>query len=257
MTRTIFSLFFAGVFFASCKKETTIIENAGEAVLTFDAKVGNADFSLNTDFSINSQTYRFNKLRYWVSNVNLIDVNGNVYSVPDSYYLLEETSPVAVQDGDYTYPAKKREDVKLLNIPKGQYKTIQFSIGVEKEYNDNLSLQKGELSQLNGMTNVSWMWHTSYIFSAIGGTVSNGTTSKNIIAETGLNSNYKTVSLDLAAPINIGGSTASTVLLSVDVAKILTGLDLFTTPTIGASQAAAMTQLANNYTQSFSVVSAK
>lgn len=247
----------AVLFFTSCQKQTELIEAPGEAVLNFDAKVGDADFALNTNFPIGSNTYKFNKLRYWVSNVSLVDSKGIEYKVPGSYYLVEETSAVSLQDGDFTYPAKKREQVTLQNIPVGDYKTVKFSIGVDAKYNDNLSLQAGELSQMSGMTNISWMWYTSYIFSAVGGTVTNGTTTKNIVAETGLNANYKSVSLDLPTSIHVGSSQLKEVLFKLDVSKLFNNLDLVATPTIGASQAAAMTQLANNYTTAISVVSVK
>lgn len=247
---------FAIILFTSCTKTSSeIIDAPGQATVKFDARVGSSDFALNTDFTISNRTYNFNKLRYWVSNVSLVDTKGNEYKVPNSYFLLEETSAVTVQDGAYTYPAKKREDVTIQNIPVGEYKTIKFSIGVDSVYNKNLSLQAGELSQLSGMTNVSWMWHTSYIFTAIGGTVKEGTTTKNIQAETGLNANFKSLSLELPATVRIGSTSPATIGLSVDVVKILNGIDLITTQIVGASQAAVMAQLAGNYTQAITVTS--
>lgn len=257
MKRILLSILSAGILFTSCTKDKEIIEAAGETQLTFDAKVGTADFALNTDFSIEGRTYRFNKLRYWISNLSLVDTKGNEYTVPNSYYLVEETAAVSVQDGDYTYPANKRESISLKSIPAGEYKTIKFSIGVDARYNDNLSLQSGELSQLNGMTNVSWMWHTSYIFTALGGTVTEGTTTKTIKAETGTNATFKSVSYNLPAAISIGSLKSTSVDFVLDVTKLFAGLDLVTTPTIGASQAAAMNTLATNYTQAITLSEAK
>jgi len=258
MKRISFTIIIAAVLFTSCKKEKEIIVEApGQATLSFDARVNGSDFALNTNYTIGSRTYQFNKLRYWVSNVSLVDTKGTEYKIPNSYFLVEETGPVSVQDGAYTYPANKREDVTLQNIPVGDYKTVKFSIGVDSVFNKNLSLQAGELSQLNGMTNVSWMWHTSYIFSSIGGTVTEGATTKTIKAETGLNTNYKSVSLDLPATMHISSSKVKTIVLVTDVSKLFNGIDLIATPTIGASQAAAMSQLATNYTQAISVTSIK
>lgn len=258
MKRISFTIIIAAVLFTSCKKEKEIIVEApGQATLSFDARVNGSDFALNTNYTIGSRTYQFNKLRYWVSNVSLVDTKGTEYKIPNSYFLVEETGPVSVQDGAYTYPANKREDVTLQNIPVGDYKTVKFSIGVDSVFNKNLSLQAGELSQLNGMTNVSWMWHTSYIFSSIGGTVTEGATTKTIKAETGLNTNYKSVSLDLPATVHISSSKAKTIVLVTDVSKLFNGIDLIATPTIGASQATAMSQLATNYTQAISVTSIK
>ena len=244
--------------FASCKKETTITEHDGSATISFDAKVGSDDFALNKDFTINNRTYNFTHLRYWVSNVTLIKADGSEYPVPNAYYLIEETNAQSVQDGAFQYPAKKREDVVLNDIPLAEYKAIKFSIGVDSKYNDNLSLQAGELSQLNGMTNISWMWHTTYIFTAVGGKVTEGATTKNIKVETGLNANYKTLTLNLPSNVQISSAKSTTLGLNVDVTKIIDGIDLVATPTVGASQATQMQAVANNYaTKVFSAAISK
>ncbi|WP_126974299.1 MbnP family protein [Gynurincola endophyticus] len=226
-----------------------IIDAPGTLTLNFQSKVGAESFVLNTDFNIEGRTYNFNKLRYWISNVVLTDTAGIEYAVPNSYYLVEKTAAVVVQDGDYTYPAKERESVKIENIPVSEYISVKFFIGVDPVYNNNLSLQAGELSQLNGMTNVSWMWHTSYIFTAIGGKVTEGNVSKNIQAETGLNTNYKSVTINLPTGVNISSTDPKKANFSVDVVKILDGVDLIATPVVGASQAQVMSKLAENYTK--------
>ena len=95
------------------------------------------------------------------------------------------------------------------------------------------------------MSNIAWMWHTSYIFSSVAGSVKEGTTSANFLAETGLNANYKTVSVDFSAPVNF--STAKGVVLNLDVTKVIDGIDLIKTPKVNAAQAAVMSALATNY----------
>ncbi len=188
----------------------------------------------------------------------LIKANGDEFKVPASYYLVEETTAQSVQDGSFEYPATKRENVEIKDIPVGEYSKIRYSIGVDNKYNDNLSLQAGELSQLNGMTNISWMWHTTYIFTALGGTVAAGNDPVDFKVETGLNNNYKTVSLDLPATIKISSEKSTAVGVNVDVVKIIDGIDLITTPSIGAAQATEMGVVAGNYgTKVFTVASAK
>jgi hypothetical protein len=237
----------------SCKKETIVTEHDGEATVQFDAKVNNSDFVLNQNITIGARTYNFKNLRYWVSNVSLVQSNGTEVTVPNSYFLLEETNAVTVQDGAYTYPAGKRESVVVKNIPQADYKAIKFSIGVDARHNDNLSLQAGELSQLSGMTNVSWMWHTSYIFSTLQGTVSDGVSTKTFKAETGLNANYKTITLNFPEAVKINSSKSTNLIFGLDIAKVLQNIDLITNPNVGAAQASIMTTLADNYAGAFSV----
>lgn len=232
---------------SSCSKDTIVNVGDGKLSLQFDAKIGSADFSLNSAHTIGSRTYEFSHFRYWVSNLVLVKSDGSEYAVPDAYYLLEETNPVPVQDGSYTYPARKRETVSLSAVPMAEYKAIRFHIGVDATHNDNLSIQGGELSQLNGMTNVSWMWHTSYIFTSLQGKVTEGATSKSFVAETGLNENYKEVSIELSEPVKVSSSKDWTIQLNVDVAKLIDGIDLIANPTIGASQASLMSQMATNF----------
>ncbi len=142
----------------------------------------------------------------------------------------------------------------MVALPSGSYTKIRFSVGVDETFNNNLSLQAGELSQLNGMTNISWMWHTSYIFSSLKG--KNVATNGNILVETGLNANYRTIEITLPTALVISSSTLGTLNINVDVAKILQNIDLVANPTVSASTPAAMTTVANNFKDNvFTVVS--
>jgi hypothetical protein len=258
MTRNLLIAILSITLFTSCKKETVISEHDGTASLNFDAVVNSEDFALNKDFTIDGATYNFDHLRYWVSNVVLVSSSGSEYKVPDAYYLLEETTDQQVQDGSFTYPARKREAVDIADVPMGDYKAIKFSIGVDEKYNNNLSLQSGELSQLNGMTNISWMWHTTYIFTALGGSITESGNTENLKVETGLNANFKTISLDFSSPVKISSAKSTAIDLKVDVAKIFDGVDVAATPVIGASEETEMTTIANNYgTKVFSIKVAK
>lgn len=218
----------------------------GNTQINFDAKVGAADFALNTPFTINGQSLQFERLRYWISDVKLVGEK-QTYAVANSYFLLEETIAIKVQDGAYTYPAKKRESVDLTAVPSGTYTKLVFSIGVDAAHNDNMSLQAGELSQLNGMTNISWMWHTSYIFSALTGKNVTPATPVAISVETGLNTNYRTIEITLPTPLVVSNSKTAKLNLNVDVEKIVKDIDLVVNPKIAANKATLMTQVADNY----------
>lgn len=249
----------------ACSKDKEIITNTieidGKATITFDAVFGNQDFALNKDFTAGSKTFNFTKFRYWLSNVVLINTQGEEFKIPGSYYLMEETGAINLagvsNDLPTTiYPATKREDVVLKEVKQGDYKAIRFSVGIDQKYNDNMSLQAGELSQLNGMTNVSWMWLTSYIFSSTGGKVTDAGVSKTLKVETGLNANFKTITLDLPQNLHVGGTKAPVLVLNVDVSKTMDGVDAMTTPVVGAAQPAVMAAVATNYaTKVFSVKS--
>lgn len=241
----------AAALFSSCSNDDDSSEvitpvASQKTTITFDARAGSSDFALNKDFTIGAQVYNFTRLRYWISNISLTDSKGVEYKVPNSYYLMEEVGDMdltgTVNSDKMIYPAKKRESITLSDIPAGDYKKVTFSIGVDPKYNDNLSLQAGELSISNGMSSIAWMWHTSYIFSSIAGTVKQGTTSAPFSSETGLNANFKTVSVDFIS----NNDLSKPVVLNVDVTKVFDGVDLVKNPRIDASNAALMSAIAGN-----------
>ncbi|GEP98504.1 hypothetical protein [Chitinophaga cymbidii] len=96
------------------------------------------------------------------------------------------------------------------------------------------------------------------IFSALHGKVTEGATTKNIKVETGMNANFKTLTLQLPSPVKISSAKQTTISLQADVAKLIDGVDLITTPIIGAAQAEAMQAVASNYeTRAFTLKSGK
>lgn len=253
----------SALLFTSCSKDKDAItlQGEGKVTVTMDAVFGNQDFALNKDFTSSGITYNFSKFRYWLSNVVLVSATGQEIKVSGSYYLMEETGEIKLtgvnNDLPTTiYPATKRESIVLKEIPAGDYKSIKFSIGVDQKYNDNMSLQSGELSQLNGMTNVSWMWLTSYIFTSAAGKVSDGTTTKTMLIETGLNANYKTISLNLPRKLSITSSALASIVVNADLSKATEGIDVMNNPVVGAAKATVMAAVANNYaTKVFTVKS--
>ncbi|WP_293889567.1 MULTISPECIES: MbnP family protein [unclassified Sphingobacterium] len=232
----------------SCSKEKEIITNNSSLELIFDNRVGNEDFAINKTYNIDGKNYTFDSFRYWISNIKLEALDGSWYEVPNAYYLIEETSEVAVQEGQYTYPANKRESITLNNIPKNTYKSISFAVGVDEKRNNNLSDAIGELSAMKGMTNVSWMWHTSYIFSSLKGMVVDKT-SKVLKIETGLNENYRTITVK--KDINLAKDGKEIIKFEGDVATILQAVDSWNNPAVAASTPELMEKAAEAFKNNF------
>jgi hypothetical protein len=243
--------FIALISLNSCSNDddNTTPDVSGNAQINFDAKVGTADFALNTPFTISGQSIQFDHLRYWISDVKLVNAKNETYSVANSYFLMEETNEILVQE-KFTYTAKKREAIDLTAVPSGSYTKITFSVGVDATHNDNMSIQAGELSQLNGMTNVSWMWHTSYIFSSLTGKNTTPTTPVAISVETGLNANFRTVEITLPTALVITNSKTAKLNLNLDLLQIIKDIDLVANPKVAAKTPELMTKVADNYKNS-------
>lgn len=267
----LFLSILAALTLTACKKDDVryiekIVEKEvfpdgpGTLALKFDAVYGEQDFELNKKFPYQltnesgeyNLEYEFTKLRYWVSNVKLINEAGEEYLVPDSYYLVEEVNEQPVQDGshDKIYPANKRETINITGIPIGDYKAVKFSIGVEPKYNDNLALRVGELNALNGMANEQWMWFTSYIFTSVAGNmtwVKDEPESKSIFWETGVNSNYKEITIDLGKSLKVSADYSAEINLKTDVKQIIDLETPWTDNVIGATKPELMSVLTDNY----------
>lgn len=241
--------------FASCdnddnvtKEEVTAESNLLQ--IKFDNRVGTEDLELEKNYVINGKNYKFKNFRYWVSNIRLQKEDNSWFSVPNSYFLIEETGNIAIQEGQYNYTARKRENVNLNSIPQGNYKAIEFGIGVDPEKNDNLSVTAGELSIMTGMTNIAWMWHTSYLFSSLNGMVENNT-SKVLKLETGLNDNYRTVKINLPSTVAIAFGKNATISLKGDLLTLLNSFDNWEKPSVGALQTKEMQIISDNFKNNF------
>jgi len=260
----------SAILFTSCSKDQDPItpevkQAAGTLSLNFDAVYGNQDFTLGKAFDYDltnstgnyKLTYEFNNLRYWVSNVILVDKQGVEYKVPNSYYLVEETKDVLISSDmggiTYTYPANKRENIIIKDVPAGDYKAVKFSIGVDSRYNDNLTLHAGELQTLAAMANENWMWFTSYIFTSTSGKVTwvktapETSVTKNFKFDTGSNAMYKQKTIELASPITVAADYTSKINLTVDAKKIVDFESPMNDNIVGASKVALMTRLTDNY----------
>jgi len=99
-------------------------------------------------------TSTFNVLNYYISNVRLRKADGSEYVQPESYHLVQ------------LQPNAGLSELKLNNIPVGDYSAITYTIGVDSIRNVS-GLQEGALSPSNGMF---WSWNTGYIFVKAEGT---------------------------------------------------------------------------------------
>jgi hypothetical protein len=138
---------------SSCKKDNKI-EGKGDTVLEFDHFWANASFKLNQDFvTASNQTVKFTKLKYLTSNYVFVREDGTEYAVPESYYLTDVATPSTLK-------------LSIKNIPAGNYKGIQFIVGVDSARNTS-GAQEGALATTNDLY---WNWNTGYVFLKAEGT---------------------------------------------------------------------------------------
>lgn len=257
MKRILFLLSSAAIFFVSCKKEDVKQYNnnvKGDLSVEFDNIVGSANLALNTGTYTNAsgESFKITKLKYYVSNFVFTKTDGTVYTVPQDscYFLVDE------EDEDTHEPE--------MHIPEGEYKTVQFTLGVDSLRNTmDLAHRTGDLDPTAAGADMYWTWNSGYIFLKMEGISTASTLTDSAFFyhiggfggySTATINNIKTITLDLTArgipQVKSGKST--NIHLMADVMKLFNGT---TTMSIAAHPAVMFdpysVNIANNYSSMF------
>lgn len=198
-------------------------------------QVGDEPLELDTPYETEQGELQFGSLRYWLSRISLVDIEGNRVDIPDSYYLMEHTTvPRDRNEDPIVYVPKRRELIELRDVPAGEYYRISFNIGVDEVHNDDLSIPGGELNVLNNMATAKWMWFTSYIFTSIwaklapADDVGAATTAEHPLVslswETGGNEDLRRVGLVLPEPIRVGLDYHPKIHCALDASHLTDGM---------------------------------
>lgn len=215
------AIFAAATFFASCSDDDNNNQNItgtfGDAELYFDNGVSGDALVPGTTYN-NSQGEHLtiNRFNYIISNVVLIDVNGNemVYPKEESYFVISEEAGL--------------KTIHLENIPAGDYKSIRFGIGVDAQrYLQGETAQQSfwDFAEANNLT---WTWSTGYRFINFEGTYTsaNNATALPFQVHQGSNSatdNYREVTLALPNTARVRTNEAPSIHIIADANQILDG----------------------------------
>ncbi len=218
MKNIIYILIATLVMVSSCKNDDEgATKTFGNVVLDFKNTINSNGIELITDSYTNgsNEVYNISELKYIISNIVLINANGDefTYPVDRSYFLINEG----------VLESKK---VNLADINAGQYTKIRFGFGVDQSK-----------YPLNGMANfiptaeeggMLWSWSAGYKFIKFEGTYTvNGGANTDFSIHVGSHGttldNYKEITLELPSTLTIEESKSPEVAINVDVAKIFDG----------------------------------
>ncbi len=156
------SIVFLLIVLSSCKEETPPIVpviNSDEVKLSFKFNSRYKGFETQwNDWNITNagDTIKLDKVKYILSNFILEKTNGTLISIPNSYAFL------SMKD--------KTDAFSFNNVPKGSYKSIRFSVGVDSLVNHGNPQQYGATHPLNPAVNdMFWSWSGGYIFNVVEG----------------------------------------------------------------------------------------
>ncbi|WP_310391649.1 MbnP family protein [Hymenobacter sp.] len=120
-----------------------------------DHLVGTRDLNLDTDTYTTTagDNFKVSTFKYYVSNVQLRKADNSAYSVPDSYFLIDQAKP-----GSKT--------LSFADVPAGDYTGISFVVGVDSA-RTKAGAYTGVLDASNGMW---WDWSQEFINVKLEGT---------------------------------------------------------------------------------------
>ena len=213
--------------FTSCSNEDDdkeTISGQGSITLEFDNVFKTANFAFNTNYTnSNGEVLNVSKLKYIVSNIVLTKEDGSTYVVPksESYFIIDES-------------IEEAQAITLPNIPAGNYKSVQFGIGVDRIQWELGADGQGDFLAKAQTAGMMWSWTGGYKFVNFEGsyTTPTNSTPTNFKVHTGKTmvsgvENYNYTSINLNFPENekalVRTSITPEVHLFVDVSKILDG----------------------------------
>ncbi len=191
---------------------------------------------LNAD----ADTFSVSTFKYYISNVKLFDAQGDSVVIPNSYYLIEQSSnkPSAT-------PMKE-----IAGIPAVTYSKIQFSIGVDATHNnpDSSQYYVGELNG-SGADGMPWVWAKGYKFLRLdGATKTDEGRSLGLVFHIGENENFQTIAFTNNITLQEGKTTMAHCMVLVH--KLFTGtsdIDFDVNNDVQVKPANVASQVANNY----------
>ncbi|MBC7423485.1 MAG: hypothetical protein H7334_08550 [Ferruginibacter sp.] len=135
-----------------------------------------------------NETYTINKLKYYISNVQLQLTDKRVNRETESYHLINEEDTATKSFS--------------LSMPAGHYSSLSFLVGVDSLKNVS-GAQTNALDPLNGMF---WTWNNGYIMFKLEGnspqsTVVNNKIEYHIGGFAGPNNSLRKVTINFAAPL--------------------------------------------------------
>ncbi len=245
----------------NCKKTEEEVKGLGDVVIEMDNHAGDEILEFGKSYvTAGGDTVKFSTFNYYVSNFVLIKDDGTEHVVPkDSCYFLCKHDDV------------DSRELVLHNVPAGDYKSVQFVIGVDSLKSVSpVGDRKGVLDPTGAASGMYWSWNSGYIFVKVEGTspqapVDAGTGERTLEYHTGLFggkdsptlNNLKTVKITSAAEsarVRDGhiGDEAPVFHLYVDILEMFTTPNAFRVADVPTSHAGPFSQkIAQNYADMF------
>lgn len=262
---SLFFIAFTFLTFTSCRsndEDDSSSETNGKLQLKFENgfnNLGNIVLNQTTQTSSNGQKHQFSTLKYVISNISLIDENGNEFKYhennPDQgAFIINQEKAVA----GIVY-------INLDEIPKNSYKKIKFGLGISQ--NAYLLGQNGqaEFWDKAKKESLTWSWAAGYIFVKLEGKYGASSANTEFMNHTGNMGNvtanntadlYREVTLDLPTTARVSATIKPSIHILADFNQYLSGestLSLSTANDMAMGFNQHLVNVTNNLTKMFKV----
>ncbi|WP_379968392.1 MbnP family protein [Epilithonimonas sp. UC225_85] len=221
--------------------------------------LGDIVLNQTTQTSSNGQKHQFSTLKYVISNISLIDENGNEfkynYNNPDkgAFIINQDKATAGIVA------------INLTEIPKGNYKKIKLGLGISPTA--YLIGQDGQgifwdKAKQEGM---AWSWSAGYIFAKLEGKYGTSTPDTEFMNHTGnmgdttINGTadlYREVVLDLPTTARVSKEITPSIHILADFNQYLSGqtaLTLTTENNMAMGSSSHLVSVSKNLIQMFKV----
>ncbi|WEK69162.1 MAG: hypothetical protein P0Y62_15080 [Candidatus Chryseobacterium colombiense] len=261
---SLFFIVFTFFTFTSCRNndEDSSADSKGNLQIKFENGFDNlGDIVLNqtTQTSSQGQKHQFSNIKYVISNISLIDENGNEFKYnennPDKgAFIIDQADAVA----GIVY-------VNLNEVPKNNYKKVKFGLGISQ--NAYLLGQDGQAEFWNKakQKGMSWSWAAGYVFVKLEGKYGIGSPNTEFMNHTGNMGNvtangtpdlYREITLNLPTTARVTSQITPSIHILADFNQYLSGetpllLSSANDMMMGSSQ--HLVNVTNNLTRMFKV----
>lgn len=219
----------------------------GSLKINFEAMVGDSELVFTTSTYTNQagNTFNVTMYRYYISNIKITKTDNSVWTEANSYHLIDHSDAASTL-------------VTIPNVPFGNYKAIEFMIGVDSARN-NSGAQTGALDAANGMF---WSWNQGYIMAKFEGTSPQSTASGNNLkfhvgGFSGTNKTMRIVSPSFNSDTaKVTSSVSPEIHMSSNLLEWFdtpTPINFSTFPNVIMSPGASANTLADNYADMFTI----
>ncbi|KST64525.1 MbnP family copper-binding protein [Mastigocoleus testarum] len=179
-----------------------------QVTVRFASKVGDTPFSCDSNYNLgkSATTTKIADFRFYISNIALIDANGKIVPLnltQDNKWQYQNVALIDFEDktGACTNGTTEIRNKVVGTVPKGNYRGLQFTLGVPSNLNHEDSTLAP--SPLN-LTSLWWNWRFGYKFARID--LKNQVVSQNPHSQQKHKDNHRNAAKSQGFPIHLGST---------------------------------------------------